>query len=377
MRGEGAAPLRAAPKSDGSAAHSPGREDGSFRPFPACRLTLPVKIERSAGVRIKTAFDAPAVPWYDTLYFGGGAAVKQRGLKKIHIGLRTVKTALAIIVSMLIADQFGGTGDKLIFAMLGAMSVVEPTFKESVTACLGQIIGVCTGALISVLLIALPISGLTAVGIGVIGIIVLYNGFRMKTSPSLPCFIMVLICTSSDVDPMLYALGRIWDTAIGLGVGMFINMLVFPYDNSRQIRSTMESLDRDLLAFLEDLFDGDRSLPDPEVLTQKHARLQEQMSIFANQRLLLHLRRQKQELERLRICDRKAKELVAHLAVLGHMEAPGRLSPENRKRLAACGAEIRDARQLDSVMEVDVVTNFHVGQILTLRRELLENLRRR
>ena len=303
--------------------------------------------------------------------------MKQRGLKKIHIGLRTVKTALAIIVSMLIADQFGGTGDKLIFAMLGAMSVVEPTFKESVTACLGQIIGVCTGALISVLLIALPISGLTAVGIGVIGIIVLYNGFRMKTSPSLPCFIMVLICTSSDVDPMLYALGRIWDTAIGLGVGMFINMLVFPYDNSRQIRSTMESLDRDLLAFLEDLFDGDRSLPDPEVLTQKLARLQEQMSIFANQRLLLHLRRQKQELERLRICDRKAKELVAHLAVLGHMEAPGRLSPENRKRLAACGAEIRDARQLDSVMEVDVVTNFHVGQILTLRRELLENLRRR
>ena len=98
---------------------------------------------------------------------------------------------------------------------------------------------------------------------------------------------------------------------------------------------------------------------------------------IANQRLLLHLRRQKQELERLRICDRKAKELVAHLAVLGHMEAPGRLSPENRKRLAACGAEIRDARQLDSVMEVDVVTNFHVGQILTLRRELLENLRRR
>ncbi len=30
------------------------------------------------------------------------------------------------------------------------------------------------------------------------------------------------------MDPIRYALGRIWDTAIGLSVGMAINMLVFP-----------------------------------------------------------------------------------------------------------------------------------------------------
>ena len=60
---------------------------------------------------------------------------------KLHIGLRMIKTAIAVIAAMLIADQFGGTGDKLIFAMLGAMSVMEPTFKASVQACLSQIAG--------------------------------------------------------------------------------------------------------------------------------------------------------------------------------------------------------------------------------------------
>ena len=297
--------------------------------------------------------------------------------KKLHIGLRTIKTALAIIIAMVIAGQFGGTSDKLIFAMLGAMSVVEPTFKDSVTACLSQIIGVCSGALISVLLLALPISGLTAVGIGVIVIIVFYNGLRVRISPSLPCFIMVLICTSSSLHPILYALGRIWDTAIGLGVGMAINMLVFPYDNSRQIRATMESLDRDLLLFLEEVFDGDTVLPDPDILEEKIDGLHTQLSLFANQRLVLRRRKQRQELEQLRSCDRRARELVTHLAVLGHMEAPGRLSLENRKRLDASGAKIRDRRELNSVMEVDVVTNFHVSRILTLRRELLEDLRQR
>lgn len=297
--------------------------------------------------------------------------------RNIRVGLRTVKTALAIIAAMVAAGQFGGTGDKLIFAMLGAMSVMEPTFGDSVIACLSQIMGVCIGAAISVLLLALPIGSLTAIGIGVIAIIVLYNALRVRISPSLPCFILVLICTSSGVDPLLYSLGRIWDTAIGLGVGMLINMLVFPYDNSRQIRSTIESLNREVVAFLEDIFDGDGVLPDAEVLTEKIDALHRQLSVFASQRLLLRRRRQQRELERLRSCDRKARELVIHLAALAHMEAPGRLSGENRKRLAACGAVVRDKRALDSVMERDVVTNFHVGRVLTLRKELLDELRAR
>ena len=51
-----------------------------------------------------------------------------------------------------------------------------------------------------------------------------------------------------------------------------------------------------------------------------------------------------------------------------------RLTEENRRRLAASGAAIRDQRPLDSVMEIDVVTNYHVGQILTLRQALLQEL---
>lgn len=296
-------------------------------------------------------------------------------VKNVHVGLRTAKTAIAVLIAMMIADRLGGTSDKLIFAMLGAMAVIEPTFQASVEACLGQITGVIIGAVISLLLIALPISGLTAVGIGIIVIIVLYNGFRWRLSPSLPCFIMVMICMSGDMDPIQYALGRVWDTAIGLSVGMVINMLVFPYDNSRKILETVEGLDRDLAAFLEDMFDGDEHLPDADDMNRRIASLERQLSIFASQRLVLHLRRQKRELEQYRLCERKAKELVSHMEVLAQLERPGRLSGENRRRLEACGAAVRDRRELDSVMELDVVTNFHVGQILALRRDLLEALR--
>ena len=296
-------------------------------------------------------------------------------LRKLHIGLRTVKTAIAIIVAMLVVELYGATSDKLIFAMLGAMSAVQPTFRESMESCFSQIIGVSMGALFSLALDALPIGPMTSIGIGVIGIIAAYNALRLKISPSLPCFILVMICLSDTMEPISYALGRIWDTAIGLGVGMLINMLILPYNNSRQIRSTIESLDKDLLRMLEDLFDGDNILPDPERMVKRVNAIEAQLDLFSNQRLLLPLRRQRQELERYRMCERKAKALVAQMEVLCGMGRPGRLNSENRRRLEANGARILDIRPLDSVMERDVVTNYHVGQVLTLRRELLEALR--
>ena len=294
---------------------------------------------------------------------------------KVRVGLRTLKTAAAIVISMLIVDAYGASSSKLIFAMLGAMAAVQPTFKESLESCLTQIIGVFLGGLAGVLLLALPIHPLVAAGIGVILVITLYNAFGIRFSPSLPSFIVVLLCTTPDIQPMYYALGRIWDTAIGLGVGMAINTLIFPYDNSRRISATVESLDTELIRFLEEMFDGDTVLPEAETMAKKIDEIEKQLQIFANQKLLLHPRRQRRQLEAFRVCEGKAGQLSAHMEVLCRMDRPGRLSEENRRRLSACGAVIRDRRELDSIMEKDVVTNYHVERILTLRRELLEALR--
>ena len=314
---------------------------------------------------------------------------------RIHIGLRTVKTVIAVIVSMIVVDSYGATTSKLIFAMLGAMAAVQPTFKESLESCLTQIVGVFFGGIAGVLLMQLPVHPLVATGIGMVLVITFYNAFRIRFSPSLPCFIVVMVCTTPDVQPMSYAFGRIWDSAIGLGIGMLINSLIFPYDNSRQIRSTVESLDRELISFLEEMFDGDDVLPDADAMTGKIDDMARQLKVFANQKLIMNLRRQREELERFKRCEGKARQLVAQMEVLSRIGVPGRLSEENRSRLTDCGANIRDERVLsrpinhlfdaelkqsfeqfsDTIFEADVVTNYHVGQILTLRQELLEALK--
>lgn len=294
----------------------------------------------------------------------------------VHIGLRTIKTAAAVIVSMMIVNLYGTTTSKLIFAMLGAMAAMQPTFKESVESCMTQIIGVLFGAAVGVVLLWARVPSLVATAVGIILVITLYNSLGIPYSPGIPCLIVVTLCTTPDIAPITYAAGRIWDSAIGLGVGMAINTLIFPYDNSRQLQKTIESLDRELITFLENLCDGDEILPDARGMARRIEKMETQLKIFSNQRLLLHLRRQKQQLEVFRSCEGKAKVLVARMEVLSRMEKPGILSQENREALIACGANIRDQRSLELFGEMDIVMNYHIRQILILRRELLEALGR-
>ena len=292
-----------------------------------------------------------------------------------HIGLRTVKTVAAVIISMLVVDFYGATSSKLIFAMLGAMAAVQQTFRESLESCVSQVIGVLFGAVMAIGLQALPVHPLIGSGIGMILVITLYNGIGIRFSPVLACLIVVTLCYDTSAHPILYAFGRIWDTAIGLGVGMLINTMVFPYDNSKRIRELVQSLDREVIWYLEEMFDGDDNLPDAEHFSETIATMAGQMTIFANQKLLLRMKRQKEQIEEFKQCERKARELLARMEILSHMGTPGRLNEENRRRLTACGADIRDQRPLDSVLERDVVTNYHVRQILKLRRELLDALK--
>ena len=299
--------------------------------------------------------------------------MKKRKLRN-PIGLRTVKTAAAVLLSMIVVNYFGTTSSKLFFAVLGALAAMQPTFSESLESCIIQIIGVLVGAVAGGVLVVLHVPALIAASVGIVLVIIVCNAFRLSSSAGLACIIVVCMCLDGETRPFTYAFTRIWDTAIGLAIGMAINTLVFPYDNSRRIRSLVESLDRDVLRFLEEVFDGDDVLPDPGALAQKVQDIDRQLTIFSNQKLLMNLRRQKADLERYRACEIKARELTARLEILSLAGKPGRLNEENRSRLKNCGARIQDSRPLKHPQERDIVTNYHVRQILKLRLEILEIL---
>ena len=288
---------------------------------------------------------------------------------KVPVGLRMIKTAVAVILALLVVQPYGATTAKVVFATIGAMSAVGPTFKASLAACLTQFCSVTVGAVLSIVMMWLQVPPIPAVGIGIIILLWMYQYSHLKLLPLLPCLVLVNICLNPEVEAVSYSLGRLWDTAIGLGIGMVINTLVFPYDNSRKIRQTMEGLDSDLIHFLEDLFDGDAHLPEAGQLSRKINALEGQLALFADQRLFRR-KRQKRELQTLRTCEDIAHELLVELETLRNMERQGRLNGENRQALRALGAKISPEPPAEPETVEDVVANYHVARALSLRQEL-------
>lgn len=295
---------------------------------------------------------------------------------KIPVGMRTIKTALAVILALSVVEQYGASPSKVVFATIGAISAVAPTFTASLLAYLTQICGVTIGVLLALLMMILNVPDMVAVGIGIILILASYQYFHLKLVPVLPCLVLVNICLNPEVEAFAYSTGRIWDTAIGLAIGLLVNTLIFPYDNSRTIRQTMIGLDQDLILFLEDMFDGDTQLPETEVLEGKIDALESQLVLFSQQRLLRR-KRQKRVLQQLRSCEDTAQELLVELETLRNMEHLGCLNEENREALRALGAQVKQVCQVSPHTVEDTVVNYHVARVLKLRQELKENLTER
>lgn len=293
---------------------------------------------------------------------------------RLPIGMRTMKSAIAIFVALIIVEQYGATTSKVVFALIGAAAAMDVTFKASLKSCLAQIFGVSFGALFGLLMLYLPIDRYISVAIGFILVMTLYNMLHLHLSPVLPCIVIAMVLTNPEIHPIPYALGRLWDTTIGLAVGLFINTLFFPYDTRRQMRETVDELDRDLLRFLEDYFDGDDTRPDAEQMAAKIAGLERQLNLMREQKWVIHRRRKKLDLCSLQKCDTAARHLVTELEALSLIEVPGRLTEENRERLQNCGVVIRDHRTSEEENVADVVTNYHVARVLALRRTIREEL---
>ena len=294
--------------------------------------------------------------------------------KKIHfpVGLRTVKTAVAVAASIILVEMYGTSVDELLFGVMGAFAAMEPTFKASVRSSIAQITSVIIGVLLSLTMRAMNVPGVVAAAIGIILIMAMYQLMHRKSSPVLPCLILVTICTKPELSAVAYGAERIWNTALGLGVGMLINTLVFPYDTSKKSQQIMASLDEDLIHFLQDRFDGDDHFPETEEMEEKVESLERQLAMF-DQRLLRR-RRQKRTLARLQRCEETARLLLLEMETLRTIERPGRLNQQNRAALQALGAEISEGAASNRFDVEDLVVNYHVARALELREQLKQEL---
>lgn len=292
-----------------------------------------------------------------------------------RIGLRTIKTALAVMLSLFLASLFG---ELSIFPALASIAVMSRTFDDGLRECRCQALGILIGGFFGCLTAFLcPVPPIWVMGLGVMAIIFLCSSFHVGFSCSLSCAIFIVACMTEADQVFHDVLVRLFHTAIGLTVGLSINYLVIPYNNAKKIYSLLQ----ELIDFLPDCLDDcvfHGLYPDLSPLDRLVERLHYEMSIYHHQRFL-RKRVHRDEYIFLCGCMQLAERIQQELKAICTMDCIGQPDADNLLYLRFLGLEVPEdgLPGRHSTDQDDAVTNYHLQKLLEARTYLLRLLQER
>lgn len=155
--------------------------------------------------------------------------------------MRTIKTALAVSICIIISKLFNVTTAfyACIAAVISMGNTVSYSYKSGLNRMLGTILGACVGLLFSIIK---PEDALLA-GLGIVIVIYLCNVFKWKQSITIACTVFCVIMTNlNGRAPFEYSVFRVLDTFLGIVVSIVVNYTVFPPKTHKNIQNSYMEL---------------------------------------------------------------------------------------------------------------------------------------
>ncbi|MCC5909548.1 MAG: FUSC family protein [Clostridiaceae bacterium] len=144
----------------------------------------------------------------------------------MKIGLRTIKTGIAVTLSMIVA-QFMGI-ESPFFAVVAAIIVMQPTVSDSWIKGVERTLGTLVGAVVGTIFAVLAPSNPLLAGIGIIILIIIMNKLKWGESITIAGVVFIGIFLNDEGGHITYAIHRMFDTAIGIIVAVIVNYTIYP-----------------------------------------------------------------------------------------------------------------------------------------------------
>lgn len=145
-------------------------------------------------------------------------------LKKYKIGMRTIKTGIAVAIGIFIAELLGLSSP--LFVGIGAISTMQSSVSESFVMGKNRILATVMGALVAVIIEFLFPHNVIFLGLGIIIVIQILNVLGWKNSVALAAIVFIAVSLTQDIDIMTSAYNRVLDTFVGIVVGVLVNYFV-------------------------------------------------------------------------------------------------------------------------------------------------------
>lgn len=275
------------------------------------------------------------------------------------IGMRTVKTALAVFLILLVYRLPGM--DSPFYAAIAAIIAMQSSVKESFTAGKDRMLGTVTGALAGLILALLHPGHPVLIGVGIIAVIYVCDKLGWNKSISIAGIVFLAIMLNMEGrNPVQYSLFRILDTFIGITTAVLVNAYIAPPRHYDVLASRFDWFTREVVYSLQKRWCEAASL-DLKELEAGYEKLRSDVAVF-----LSETRFKKSDVDRIeevRIKLQLCSDLYQHLKMIASMEGPYYLDIEHRntaKDILNCDLP----ENLEPTNELHAVMNYHGGIIL-------------
>lgn len=273
-------------------------------------------------------------------------------LKIKKIGMRTIKTAIAVILTLIICDVFNITNP--FFAAIAAIIAMETSISGSLLIARERMYGTIIGASIALLFTFLFPVNYFSIGLGVLIVIYICDLFQWQNTIKISTIVFIAILLGFEEDGQVqYAIYRTLDTLLGLTVGTLINYFVYPNKVDKPLNKTMDDLVQMIFKMLSD-FDAHESLNDLNLMRSELRRMESQYDLI--QREIKINKTFEYDTMDVHYILEEIEKIYNHLKVLDDLQNPNDLYEQKDKTVI-------EAFHLDRIKK-------HIKIIITLKEKL-------
>lgn len=148
-------------------------------------------------------------------------------MKLQKIGMRTIKTGIAVFLTMLISKLLHL--ESPFFATIAAIIAMKASVSESLSIGKNRMLGTILGGIVALLFTYFVPTNILTISIGIIIIIYTCNllGWRKSIELSTMVFLSIIL-NYAEGSRLAYAIDRTSATLIGLVIGTLVNYLIVP-----------------------------------------------------------------------------------------------------------------------------------------------------
>lgn len=292
-------------------------------------------------------------------------------MKNRLIGMRTIKTALVVIISYIVSSLIN---EELSFALIyAAVICVETSVVSSVKIGYNRVLGTVIGGVIGLIMNYVPLYGGITMAIGIIITIMFTNLLNIKKATGIAItLVVIIIIGSADTSPAIYAMQRTLDTIIGIVIATLVNMVIYPPDQMRMVRESFEHFKHTAKEIVSEviLYDIDNGLA---TLTKELDDFREKYDSLSKELKILK-KYDMEDYEYYTQMIEASEKVLIYTEAISLSDPDVKMTADNNQKLTKILA--KDMKQsefvdLDSSTREDMIFNYNLAKLISALEKIL------